>query len=80
MVFVDASPTKKGQGLKGVHKHAKGYIVHYADEAGNKRAKLIKGSMQDVHAFEADPSSWIDEPDGEKDEEEEDEKQEAEAE
>ena len=57
--FYDASPKKCHDGLKGVHKHARGYLVYYDDETGNKKAKLIKGTMQDVHIFKSDPMAWL---------------------
>ena len=66
--FSEASP-KKGQGTKGVHKHSRGYLVYYEDDDRTKRAKLIKGTIDDVMAFKADPSSW----DGNDDDDEEDE-------
>jgi hypothetical protein len=70
--FSDASP-KKGQGAKGVHKHSKGYLVYYEDDDRIKRAKLIRGTIEDAMAFKADPSSWPgdNEEDGEDAEEEE---------
>ena len=70
--FSEASP-KKGQGTKGVHKHSRGYLVYYEDDDRNKRAKLIKGTIEDAMAFKADPSSWDGDDDDDDEEEEEEE-------
>ena len=69
--FSEASP-KKGQGTKGVHKHVRGYLVYFQDDHRTKRAKLVKGTIDDVMAFKADPSSWDGNDDDEEDEHDDD--------
>ena len=69
--FSEASP-KKGQGTKGVHKHSRGYLVYYEDDDRNKRAKLIKGTIEDAMAFTADPGSWDGDDDDDDDDEHDD--------
>ena len=59
---------------EGVHKHARGYLVYFQDDHRTKRAKLVKGTIDDVMAFKADPSSWDgnDDDDDEEDEHDDD--------